>query len=277
MAGQKRLGMGLDALLGGGSDERETPRQSPGEIDITSIHPNPFQPRSDFDENEIRQLSQSIRRQGVLQPILVRPVGSIYQLVAGERRWRAAKMAGLDRIPAVVRPVNDQRMLEMALVENLQRKDLNPLEKARAFKRLLQLNNWTQEEVADSVGMGRPTVANFLRLLDLPVEIQEAVSRGTITMGHARALLAVPKKGLQMQLLRQTLKEDLSVRVLEKLTQRKPGKTPGPESREPWMEDMERKLMDRLGSRVKIERSSIVISFATQKELGVVLQRLGVA
>jgi ParB family chromosome partitioning protein len=169
----------------------------------------------------------------------------------------------------------------MALVENLQRRDLNPLEKARAFRQLMQLNSWTQEEVADAVGLGRPTVANFIRLLELPPEVQEAVSRGTITMGHARALLGVSPRSAQLQLLRRIIEEDLSVRALEKLARRRSEtaseKGSGASSRrEPYLEELERKLMDRLGVRVEIMPEAIVIPYGSNQQLTAILKRLGV-
>jgi len=181
----------------------------------------------------------------------------------------------------VIREVDDRRMLEMALVENLQRRDLNPLEKARAFRQLMQLNSWTQEEVADAVGLGRPTVANFIRLLELPPEVQEAVSRGTITMGHARALLGVSPRSAQLQLLRRIIEEDLSVRALEKLARRRsePASEKGngaSSRREPYLEELERKLMDRLGVRVEIMPEAIVIPYGSNQQLTAILKRLGV-
>lgn len=273
MSHVKRLGMGLEALIG----NTETEAAPSGTIETVLIRPNPYQPRADFDESEIKSMAESIRRQGVLQPVVVRPVNGVYELVAGERRWRAAKEAGLDRIPASIREVDDRKMLELALVENLQRKDLNAMEKARAFKQLMQFNGWTQEELADAVGLGRPTAANFLRLLDLPVEAQEAVSRGTISMGHARALLAVPQRGALLSLLKRVIQEDLSVRALEKLvTARKPAaRAAAPASKDPYTMELEQKLMDKLGVRVAIEPGKIVISYASNEELTAVLGRLG--
>lgn len=281
MSQVRRLGMGLGALLGGEGESSNNNEQQ-GAVEVSRIRPNPFQPRAEFDEGEIAALAESLKRQGVLQPVVVRPAeGGFYELVAGERRWRASKKAGLDRIPAVIREVDDRRMLEMALVENIQRRDLNPIEKARAFRQLMQLNSWTQEEVADAVGLGRPTVANFIRLLELPPEIQEAVSRGTITMGHARALLGVAPRSAQLQMVRRIIEEDLSVRALEKLARRR--SEPSSESgnggssrREPYLEELERKLMDRLGVRVEIMPEAIVIPYGSNQQLTAILKRLGV-
>ena len=201
-----------------------------------------------------------------------------YELIAGERRWRASKKAGLERIPAIVRRADDKKMLELALVENLQRSDLNPIEKAKAFRQLIKLNGWTQEQVAESVGMGRPTVANFIRLLDLPVEVQEAVSRGTLSMGHARAILAAPGKSAMLKLLKRTLLEDLSVRDLEKMASGGEAKK-GLESvakKEPYLFELEQKLMDKLGTKVQIRPNAVVIPYRSNKELTSLLKRLGV-
>ena len=280
----RRLGMGLGALIGGSETDASpataVPPPEPGSsIEVSLIRPNPYQPRADFDEQEIRSLAESLKRQGLLQPVVVRPVpGGLYQLVAGERRWRASKVAGFDRIPVIVRQVDDQKMLELALVENLQRRDLNPMEKARAFKQLMQLNNWTQEALADAVGLGRPTVANFMRLLEAPLEVQEAVSRGTLSMGHARALLSIPQKAALLQMLRRIIEEDLSVREVEKLLTRRP---PPPASkgsfhREPYLQELEQKLMDKIGVRVEIMPEAIVIPYGSNKQLSDILRRLGV-
>ncbi len=281
----RRLGMGLDALLGGGAVVTAAPEaataaapQAPSTVETESIRPNPFQPRSTFDEEEIRALAESLKRDGMLQPLVVRPSGGLYQLVAGERRWRAAKAAGLERVPALVREVDDRKMLELALVENIQRRDLNPIEKARAFRQLMQLNSWTQEQVADAVGLGRPTVANFIRLLDLPQEAQEAVSRGTITMGHARALLAAPSRAAQLRLLQRVILEDLSVRDLERLISRRPApaKPSDGRPREPYLAELEQKLMDKLGFRVEIMPEAIVIPYGSDEQLTAILRRMGV-
>jgi ParB family chromosome partitioning protein len=282
----KRLGMGLGALIGGetepaaaGAATTAAPApESVATMEINTIRPNPYQPRTEFDSKEIESLSESLKKDGLLQPVVVRPAGAgFYQIVAGERRWRAAKLAGLARVPVVIRSVDDKKMLELALVENIQRRDLNPMEKARAFKQLMTLNTWTQDQVADSLGMARPTVANFIRLLDLPLEIHEAVSRGTISMGHARALLSVPQRATQVQLLKQIIQDDLSVRALEKLAAPKsaaPSKNA--KKTEPWIKEFEQKLMDKLGVRVQIQPDSIVIPYTSKEELTRVLKRLDV-
>jgi len=278
----KRLGMGLGALIGGESEPATTAvKPAPDSVstmEINTIRPNPYQPRTEFDAKDIESLSESLKKDGLLQPVVVRPAGAgFYQLVAGERRWRAAKLAGLARIPVVVRQVDDQKMLELALVENIQRRDLNPMEKSRAFKQLMTLNSWTQDQAADALGMARPSVANFIRLLDLQLEVQDAVSRGTITMGHARALAGVPQRASQISMLKQIVENDLSVRALEKMIGPKSGgSSKSSKKTEPYLKEFEQKLMDKLGVRVQIQPDSIVISYSSKEELTRVLKRLDV-
>jgi len=275
---ERRLGLGLDALLGAPSD----PEAPVGEdrIELGRIEPNPFQPRVDFDEEELQPLAESIRRSGVLQPVLVRRVNGHFQLVAGERRLRASRLAGLECIPAVVREIDDRRMLELALVENLQRRDLNPMEKARAFQRWMQLTGCTQEEVAREVGLSRPSVANFLRLLDLPPEIQEAVSRGTLSMGHARALLGTANVALQRSLLRRILEEDLSVRAVEQLVAASAPRSSSGAKKDPYVEELERRLSDFFGTRVTLTRRNrggkIAIEWYDEDQFAGILKRLGI-
>lgn len=282
MSQVKRLGMGLGALIGGAEADVKPPSaDASSSVEVALIRPNPFQPRGEFDDEEIDRLAASIKRQGLLQPVVVRAIpGGFFELVAGERRWRAAKKVGLEKIPSIIRQVDDRRMLELALVENIQRKDLNPMEKARAFRQLMQLNRWTQEQVADAMGLGRPTVANFLRLLDAPLEVQEAVSRGTISMGHARALLAASQKSVMLQMLAKVLKEELSVRALEQLMSRKPSAraemTGKSTTKAPYLQELELKLMDRVGVKVEILPEAIVIPYGSNEQLTLILRRLDV-
>lgn len=283
MSQLRRLGMGLGALIGGeteGGVATAASNEPAQTLDISAIRPNPYQPRQDFDEKEIDSLCESIKRQGLLQPIVVRSAGAgFYELVAGERRWRASRKAGLLRMPAVIREVDDKKMLELALVENLQRRDLNPMEKARAFRSLMKLNSWTQEQLADALGMARPTAANFLRLIEAPLEVQDAVSRGILSMGHARALLAVPQRATLLQLLKKTLEEDLSVRALEQLVTQRPASGPAaskaPARREPYLVELEQKLMDKVGVKVEIQPQAIVIPYRSNEQLTLILKRLG--
>ncbi|GAB6933778.1 ParB/RepB/Spo0J family partition protein [Calditerricola satsumensis] len=213
----KRLGKGLEALIPQlSADEHDAIT----EIPIDELRPNPYQPRRVFDDASLAELANSIREHGVVQPIIVRKGIKGYDIVAGERRWRAAKLAGLTKIPAVVKVFTEEQVMEIALIENLQREDLNPIEIAQAYQKLMETFNLTQEELAQKVGKSRPHVANFLRLLTLPKAIQDDVSRGTLSMGHARALLGVEDDAMRMELAKQAVRERWSVRELEARVQR---------------------------------------------------------
>lgn len=213
----KRLGKGLEALIPQlSADEHDAIT----EIPIDELRPNPYQPRRVFDDASLAELANSIREHGVVQPIIVRKGIKGYDIVAGERRWRAAKLAGLTKIPAVVKVFTEEQVMEIALIENLQREDLNPIEIAQAYQKLMETFHLTQEELAQKVGKSRPHVANFLRLLTLPKEIQDDVSRGTLSMGHARALLGVEDDVMRMELAKQAVRERWSVRELEARVQR---------------------------------------------------------
>lgn len=280
MKESRRLGMGLDALIGGQTEEPAADQK----IDIDAIVPNPFQPRTEFDEAELQQLAESMKGMGLIQPIVVRRVNGHYELVAGERRLRAARLAGLTKLPAVVKQLDDRAMLRYALVENIQRKDLNPLEKARAFRELMTRFNYTQEQIARELGIDRTTVSNFIRLLDLPAEIQEAIARGLIQQGHARALLAVPADQ-QVKLLREIVQNELSVRQVERIVyNRKPAGGDGRAShagKDPQIAALEEKLEERFGTRCRIQLSkkggTITIEFYSTDHLNGLLQQLSVA
>jgi ParB family chromosome partitioning protein len=224
MSARHGLGRGLGALLGSSvvsSPEAAGALSGVQDLPIESIVANPKQPRKDFGDTSLRELSESLKRTGVLQPVVVRKFGQQYQLVVGERRWRAARIAGLTHIPAVVRDVTDAETLELALVENLLREDLNPMEEAEAYQRLLTEFAWTQEELGQRVGKDRSSVANFLRLLKLPELIQGDLRAGRLTMGHARALLSLPSPTEQLKLREQILAHSWSVRTTEEGVQRK--------------------------------------------------------
>ncbi len=256
-ANQRRsLGKGLSDLMRITRDPNaEPPRAGVAKIDIELIRPDDAQPRRKFDETTLDELATSIRNQGVLQPLLVRRDGKGYRLIAGERRWRAAQRAGLQEVPVLVRDANDAEAFELALVENLQREDLSPLEEAEGYRRLLEERKWTQEQVAERVGKERSTVANSLRLLALPAEVKQLLEAGELDMGHARALLGVPKTPEMVQLARQVVAEKLSVRETEKRV--KAGRAPAkagkgaarvtPEARR-LVEDLQR----RLGTKVRL-------------------------
>src|SRR5262249_19593462 len=211
MITKRGLGRGLGALLA--SEPAET--ESLLDVPIDQIEVNPHQPRKVFDFTALDQLAASIKSSGVIQPIIVRRIGSSYQLIAGERRWRAARQAGLDHIPAIVREATDAQSIELALVENLLREDLNPIEAAQAYQKLLAEFAWTQEELAQRIGKDRTSIANCLRLLRLPEEIQADLRSGRLTMGHARALLALPTVSEQLKLRDEILANDWSVRTTE--------------------------------------------------------------
>jgi len=216
------LGRGLGALLGATTATSPEAAQPPAqELPMESIIANPQQPRKYFDSNSLQELSDSLKRTGLLQPVVVRRHGHQYQIVVGERRWRAAKMAGLSHIPAIVREATEAQSLELALVENLLREDLNPMEEAEAYQRLLTEFSWTQEELGERVGKDRSSVANFLRLLKLPEVIQVDLRSGRLTMGHARALLSLASSADQLKLREQILAHSWSVRTTEESVQTK--------------------------------------------------------
>jgi ParB family transcriptional regulator, chromosome partitioning protein len=217
---RKALGRGLEALIPPAvevSDERGAPRQ----LSVGDIGPNPFQPRTRFDDTALKELTASVRVSGVLQPVLVRRHADGYQLVVGERRLRAAQLAGLDKIPAILRDVDDREMMELALVENIQREDLNPIDEAKAYKALVSAVGLTHDQLSERVGKQRSSITNALRLLGLPVEVQDMVSRGTLSAGHARALLGLDSPGDQLAAARYVQAKGFSVRRTETFVARR--------------------------------------------------------
>ncbi len=271
---RRGLGRGLDALL----PEVEGTRTLQ-EILVSSISPNPFQPRRRMDEAALRELASSFRQTGVLQPIIVRPQGDGYQLIAGERRWRAAQIAGLARIPAVVREASNAETLELALVENLLREDLNPMEEAEAYQRLLTEFQWSQDELAQRVGRERSTIANALRLLRLPPLIQDDLREGRLTMGHARALLGAPSASRQMRLRDQILSQGWSVRSTEDVVRRTRGtRRRAPTSRGPEIDAIEEGLQEVLGAKVRVtgrlDRGRIEIHYTSGEELNEIYRKI---
>jgi ParB family chromosome partitioning protein len=241
------------------------------DLPIDSIAPNPNQPRKAFDDKALQDLSASLRQTGLLQPVVVRRLGDGYQLIVGERRWRAAKLAGIERIPAVVRDATDAESLELALVENLLREDLNPIEEAEAYQRLLAEFGWTQEELAQRVGRDRSSVANCLRLLKLPELIQADLRSGRLTMGHARALLPLPGAAEQLKLREEILTHSWSVRATEEDVQRKRRPVHRPVRRSAELTALEDTLRSALATRVRVignERAGrIEIPYTTREEL----------
>jgi len=272
----KGLGRGLDALLGAD----EPPREALATLDVSAIRPGRYQPRTHMDDTSLAELAQSIRSQGLLQPLVVRPLEQGYELVAGERRWRAAQMAGLEKVPALVREVPDDRALVMALIENVQREDLNPMEEAAAVQRLLDEFSMTHEQAADAVGRSRSATSNLLRLLKLAKPVQESLMRGAIEMGHARALLALDG-ARQIELANRIAARGLSVRETEALVQRLL-RAPAQPRRKKHDRDLARlqdQLSERLGTTVQIRparkgRGTLVLHYSSLDHLDELLKRL---
>ena len=256
MAANKGLGKGLGALFGDlpPNEPQERPNLN---LSIQKIEPNPFQPRKHFDPEELQTLADSISKYGVIQPLTVRALDNgYYQIIAGERRWRAARMAGLDEVPAVIVEADDRTTAELALIENLQRQDLDPVEEAQGYKRLLDEYGMTQEQIAASVGKSRPAVANALRLLSLPEELLDLLADGTITPGHARALLSLPDEQRQRDAAERIVRGELSVRQTEALCKALL-KEPAPEPVKKGLEvdyiaECEKSLSSSLGRGVRI-------------------------
>jgi len=292
MSKKKALGRGLSALLSDTPetvhfDESPEPTGASGgmnEILLSEIETNPFQPRQHFDQEALKELSDSIKVHGIIQPITVRKLAkSQYQLISGERRFQAAKLAGLKSIPAYVRSANDQQMLEMALIENIQRENLNPIEVSLSYQRLISECNLKQEELGERVGKNRSTVTNYLRLLKLPPDIQIALRDNKLSMGHARAIINVENPDVQLYIFKKTLSEDLSVRKVEELArqlisdkQRPETKESAPASRE--INQLQGKLSSHFGTKVSVrsdgQKGDIRIPFLSLQDLNRILDIL---
>lgn len=278
---KKALGKGLGALLPSPKVNQPMDPAEVQRIRIENIVPNRYQPRHTFPQDELAELTASIKESGVLQPIIVRRKGDgVYELISGERRWRASKEAGLETIPVVIRNCSDQEALLLALVENLQREDLNPMETARAYSRMMTEFGLTQEAIAVKVGRDRSSVANFVRLIHLPSEVQELVEGGTLTTGHAKALLSLPSAEEQLRIGKMVAAATLSVRETEKLVElsivRKKRQPKSPTS-SPWT-DLEARLQKRLGTKVTIhphkQGGKVVIHYFSPDELDGVVTTL---
>lgn len=254
------------------------------ELSVELVEPNPDQPRTNFDENKLQELAHSIKDQGVLQPIVVRKKGDRYQIIAGERRWQASRIAGVKTIPATVIEANDSKALELALIENIQRDDLNPIEEAYAYKRLMDKLNYTQAELAKAVAKGRSTVANAIRLLDLPEKAQEAMFNGLISAGHARAVLSVPSAKGRDKLTEKIIEEKLTVREAESLARllsidpASRAKASNTKNIPPAYSAMAKSLKEVLGTNVKVKKgkkdNKLEISFKTEEELRKIYDKL---
>lgn len=292
----KHLGRGLQSLMGD-IPELDTVKQKEVsgnsalmELDLSVITPNPYQPRTEWDEQELTDLVNSVRANGIVQPIIVRKNGQIYQIVAGERRWRASKIAGLDKIPAMVRDVTEEQMLELALVENIHRSNLNPIERAKAYQDYIEKFELTQAEAAEKLGENRSVLANHIRLLDLPNEVKDMLINKALTIGHAKAILSLPGDELRKKLAYRALTGRLSVREVENLVKKqldninkveqqpvdKPMKTA-------HIADLETRMRDRLGTKVQIKtnksgkKGRIVIDFYSPEEFERLSEIMGVS
>lgn len=298
MAKKTALGRGLGALIADSVTETNAKRVDDGtasvdgivEIEIASIETNPYQPRTHFDEEALSELSKSIEKHGIIQPITVRQLDSgKYQIISGERRFRASKLAGLEHVPAYIRTANDQGMLEMALIENIQREDLDAVEVAISYQRLIDECDLTQESLSEQVGKKRATISNYLRLLKLPAEVQLNIRERRLSMGHARALLALDNTIQQIKLAKRIIEEGMSVRQVEELIRKQNEEVPvkEPKKKEGEMEPVELpesyfKLVDHLekyfNSKINIKRTEkgegkITINFASDDEVNEFLQR----
>ena len=270
---RKALGRGLGALLS--SDSTIDLGSEPTEVDLDSIVPGPMQPRTHFDEGSLEGLADSIRSQGIIQPLLVRRQGDRYELIAGERRWRAARLAGLAKVPVVVKDVADKDLLEIALIENIQRENLNPIEEAQAYKRLIENVGLTQEALAVRVGRDRSYITNYLRLLKLPDDLQQLVVEGRLSTGHARTILGLSHVDQQRRIARQVIDGALSVRATEHLVRKAVDGTPAKTASavDPNIRAAETKLRRALGTQVRIiqlrgeGQGKVEISFFSHQDL----------
>jgi len=302
----KHLGRGLASLLGpitldGAEVNQMLPdtdlaanfppdkelRDSLREINIDAISPNPYQPRTVWNQEELADLAESIKANGIIQPIIVRPAGAGFELIAGERRLRAAQLASLTTIPALVRAATDEQLLELSLIENIHRTDLNPIERAKAYQNYLNTFSLTQAEAAERLGENRSVIANYLRLLDLPNEVKQMLAEGQLTMGHARAMLALPTDELRRKLANRAMAGRLSVREVERLVRTYLAGTGRAKrtarSKPAHILDLERELSSQLGTKVAIEtrkngqRGKIIIEFYSLDEFDRITERIGLA
>lgn len=290
------LGRGLNALLGGGGGGEEpapsaNPLATTGEavqmMALDRVRPCPFQPRKDFSDEAIQELAESIKAQGIVQPLIVREQGDIFELIAGERRWRAARAAGLSEVPIIVREADDRKVLELALIENLQRENLNPIEEALGYSELIRQFELTQEAVAAKVGKSRAAVANAMRLLRLAPEIQNHLRNNRLSVGHAKVILGLGDTDQQLLAADKVLRGNLNVRQTEKLVAQlgKPGtassSAPTAVAVDPHLADLENRLRERLGTKVQLKyregKGSVEIKFFNDEDLERVIQLLGIS
>jgi ParB family chromosome partitioning protein len=285
MTKKRSLGRGLNALIPSGVETVTSTDEAVGGVQtvpITAIQPNPHQPRTVMDAEKLAELTLSIKEHGLIQPLIVTHSGEQYTLIAGERRWRASQQAGLAEVPVIIKEATPQEMLELAIIENIQRADLNPLEEAHAYQQLIEEFGLIQEEVAKRVGKGRSTVANLVRLLNLPPNIQQAVADGEISGAHGRALLPLPTPEAQTAAMNQIIKHELNVRQTEALVKKLLAEQkPTPKSRPtlpPELADLQRQFADSLGTRVNIEKSGqggrVVIHYYNDEDLQAIYETI---
>lgn len=277
MASKGGLGIGLGALF----EDNKTESDSGQMLRISEIEPNRGQPRKNFDDETISALADSIKEHGILQPILVRPYGSGYQIVAGERRWRAARMLGMSEVPVQIKELSDLEAMQLALIENLQRENLNPVEEAKGYSELVESYGMTQEEVAKTVGRSRSSVANAMRLLALPEEIQEMLENGDISTGHGKALLAFDDEEKMLDAARKAADGKLNVRSLEKMASEDDTKKPSKKDNshiDSYFKEMEIGLHNALGRKVKVEygknKGALILEFYDKEDLSALAEKL---
>lgn len=284
MTKRRGLGKGLGALIPGAASAKPASEQAGIlEVSVDQIAPNPHQPRQTMNQEELHELANSIAEHGLIQPLVVTQVGSTYQLIAGERRWQASKLAGLATVPVVVKETTPQQMLELAIVENIQRADLNPLEEAQAFAQLMEEFGLTQEAVAERVGKSRTAVANTIRLLNLPAEVKKALATGEISEGHARALLSLKKEREQLNTLATVIKRELNVRQTEALVRQLLEGSQTAKPKYPLLTAHDKAMLTRfeskLGTKVELSRTEedkgkLTIHFYSQEELQAIFKAI---
>ena len=283
---KKGLGRGINALFADFDEEKEADEKVE-ELQLDEIRPNPYQPRKNFDEENLKDLSDSIRKNGVFQPIIVRKSSVMgYEIIAGERRFRASKLAGKDSIPAIVRAIDDEQMMEVAVLENLQREDLSPLEEAEAYSTLMKNLKITQSELSERLGKSRPYIANYLRLLDLPREVKAFVQDGKLSMGQARTMLALKDKDKLVELAKKTVKENYTVRQLEQIVNDMNGKKKVKKDRKkklsPYLLQSQDRLQEKFGTKVAIKanektgKGKIEINYLSTEDFNRILDVLNI-
>lgn len=281
---KKKLGKGLNSIFGEGLDDVinsiETPVVSSGgtiELNVDDIRPNPYQPRKVFADDKINELAESIREHGVFQPIIVRKSLAGYELIAGERRLRASKIAQMPTIPAIMVEFDDKKMMEVSLLENIQRENLTAIEEAEAYENLIEKLGYTQEELAERIGKSRPHISNMLRLLKLPFEIREMIAKEQLSFGHARCLVALEDQDQAIEIAKTCIKEGWSVRQLEKYLKKltETPKKPKNDDKDPYLENVRSIMEKRLGTSVEVTKKHLTISYNSNEDLNRILERIG--